>query len=369
MRTREEFKSALIAFAKRAVTVKEHCRNEEGAKMFLVLPFIGVLGYDDRNPLEVTPEHEADFAEKYKNRADYAIMVDAVPTIAVECKAIGNGKKDDRGQLKRYFNAVKSTKLGILTDGIKYEFFVDSSEPNMMDNDPFLVLDLDAVAAEQIADAAVDHLFALTKDNFDPASVGEKARQGLAYQAVFAYLSGEFANPSEDFTRFVLSAVNIKNVRKNAIDTYRGVAKAAFSDVFKSHLLNRLDIADGRPKSTATTPVTPEILPTNPDIDRIVTTEAELAIFEEIRRRLSFLAGGDLELFAHVQKVGYRDYQGKFIVFYDKERKGRLIDVIERRDGSINFIIGDGEPDAEGGNLSVFDDRLIALFKKRVKEA
>lgn len=368
MRSREEFKSSLIAFAKKSVGLKEYCKNEEGAKMFLVLPFIALLGYDDRNPLEVTPEHEADFAEKYKNRADYAIIIDGLPTMAVECKSIGNNKRDDRGQLKRYFNAVKTTKLGILTDGIKYEFFVDSVEPNMMDDDPFLALDLDVVATEQVADGTLEHLFALTKGNFDPASVGEKARLGLAYQAIHSYLQQEFENPSEEFSRFVLGAVNIKNVRKNAIDTYRGVTKAAFSDVFKSYLLNRLDIGDA-PRPAPSTPSAALVEPPKgTGEDKIETTETELAIFENVRRRLSFLSAGDADLFKQIEKINYRDYQGKFIIFYDKERKGRLIDVVENKAGVVKFILWDGLPENEADDLGVFDERLIALFRSRVSE-
>ena len=51
--------------------------------------------------------------------------------------------KDDRGQLRSYFNACpKRRSFGMLTDGLKYEFYADSDKPNMMDEAAFLRLDL-----------------------------------------------------------------------------------------------------------------------------------------------------------------------------------------------------------------------------------
>lgn len=63
----DEFRQKLTAFAARAVELSPRCTNEESTKLFLILPFLNTLGYDDRNPHEVCPEHHADFGEKYKS--------------------------------------------------------------------------------------------------------------------------------------------------------------------------------------------------------------------------------------------------------------------------------------------------------------
>jgi hypothetical protein len=99
--TIDEFRASLIAFGERVQRVRGHIHNEEATKVALVLPFIAILGYDDRDPVEVAAEHAADFSEKYRNRVDYAILQDMKPVIAIECKTLGNGKKDDRGQLEK----------------------------------------------------------------------------------------------------------------------------------------------------------------------------------------------------------------------------------------------------------------------------
>jgi predicted type IV restriction endonuclease len=93
MPTREEFRGSLVSFSERAMKIREHLKNEEATKVSLVLPFIALLGYDDRDPTEVSAEHAADFSEKYRNRVDYAILKDMLPVIAIECKSLGNGRK------------------------------------------------------------------------------------------------------------------------------------------------------------------------------------------------------------------------------------------------------------------------------------
>lgn len=369
--TIDEFRASLITFGERVQKVREHIRNEEATKMSLILPFIGLLGYDTMDPTEVAAEHASDFSDKYKNRVDYAILRDMKPIIAVECKSIGNGKKDDRGQLKSYFNAAKTVKLGVLSDGIRFECFVDSQEPNMMDDEPFLVIDFGDAAKAQISETVLEGLFALTKSRFDPDTVSENARRSITHRAFYGYLGQQFTDPSVEFTRFLLKEVDIKHVRANAVEGYRTIAKAAFNDVFTSHVLARLDITGGTSRPLRTEP-TPEPLvaeqTTPSEKSLIVTTENELRAFEAIRRRLAFLSAGKADLFEAIGKVAYRDYQGKMAVFYAQERKGRLLDIIEGKDGSIRFVLADGGDPAPVTSLSSLDDRLRSIFEKRVAE-
>lgn len=138
--TANDFYQKFKSFAVRAQELVSHCSNEEATKQFLIVPFIEFLGYDTRDPREFAPEYPADFADKNKNRVDYAILKNGVPMIALECKPCGCTLKDERGQLRGYFNAVQSIKMGILTDGMIYEFYADSDEPNMMDSKAFFPL-------------------------------------------------------------------------------------------------------------------------------------------------------------------------------------------------------------------------------------
>jgi predicted type IV restriction endonuclease len=81
------------------------------------------------------------------------------------------------------------------------------------------------------------------------------------------------------------------------------------------------------------------------------------------------LSAGNRDLFDCIGQVSYRDYQWKFVIFLGKERKGRLLDVVENRDGTFRYLIADGLPEKEKGTLADLDDRLLSLFKDRIAGA
>jgi hypothetical protein len=130
---REEFRKRVLEHASTVFRRAPKIDNEAKTNASLVQPFLTMLGYDVANPDEVSPEHHADFSEKYQNKVDYAILHAGKPVIALESKRAGAPMKDDRGQLRSYFNACLTVKLGILTDGLIYELYADSDKPNMMD--------------------------------------------------------------------------------------------------------------------------------------------------------------------------------------------------------------------------------------------
>lgn len=116
----EEFKDQLLAHARKSVDRAGKAQSEEATKQFLIIPFFHLLGYDPLDPDEVVPEADASFSEKFKNRVDYAINKDGEPVIAVEAKKVGSLATANRGELKGYYNAMPTVKLGILTDGLIY---------------------------------------------------------------------------------------------------------------------------------------------------------------------------------------------------------------------------------------------------------
>jgi len=371
MHNTEDFRAMLNAFGERVQRIRQQIKNEEATKLHLILPFIQSLGYDTTDPLEVSAEHSSDFSEKYRNRVDYAILKNGIPTIAIECKSVGGGKKDDRGQLKAYFNASKTVKLGVLTDGILFEFFVDSQEPNMMDDEPFLAINFESIPKTPISDTILQGLFSLTKSQFDPDTVAENARRNITHRAFLDYLTTQFSEPNTEFTRFLLKENDIKHVRQNAMEGYRLIAKAALNDVFTSQVLKRLDLSDsvlkGQMKTEAVEPATSKVdAPTNDKA--VITTNAERAAFEAVKMRLAFLARGNASSYDAISKVNFRDYQGKMAVYYVQERKGRLLDIIEGKDGIIKYLVHDGDEALPVLSLSEIDDRLGKLFERRLGE-
>ncbi len=370
-----DFREKMIELAGRAVATAPRCANEESTKLFLVVPFISFLGYDPLNPNEVFPEHGADFSEKYKNRVDFAILKGETPIIAIECKTVGAALRDDRGQLRSYFNAAKSVKMGILTDGLMWEFFADSDEPNLMDENPFLSVDLREVAKGKLDESAVEGLKALHKTAFDPENIGAEAKRKHIFNSVLRNIGQLSQDPSEAFCRMLLQQAGITHARQKTIDEYRSVIQRAFREFINQQILQRLDLQN---RDTEKPDSIERLLSVKEDSQagsgsKISTSDLELSVFKWVQHRLAFLVDDD-ELFSEIQNVKFRDYQGKFVIYYKMERKGRLFDFIERKNpdgiGQYHFVLPEdlnlGVRERSTDTLADLDNDLIKIFRARV---
>ena len=363
----DEFRSKVRAFAERVVSIAPRCTNEESTKLFLVLPFLNFLGYDDRNPDEVCPEHNADFSEKYKNRVDFAILKNGKPVIAVECKTLGSALRDERGQLRSYFNAAPTVKMGIITDGLVYEFYADSDEPNMMDQSAFLSLNLRDIAKGKIEDSIDEGLRSLQKGNFDPENIGAEAKRKLIFQNIVQQIAKFAEEPSEAFVRLLLQNAGLSHIRTKALAEYSEITRSAFREYVNLRILQRLDLPATDKPVLLLEPQSSHV-EIRPD-DGIITTETELEVFSYVKRRLSFLVK-DENLFEEINKLEYRDYKGKFVVFYKRERAGRIFDFYEGRAKKYTFDFGQ----SSGGEITTdklgdIDSLLSSAFSRKVSES
>jgi hypothetical protein len=360
MLAREELAAELADLATRSAQIRGFCRNEESTKLHLVLPLVRLLGYDPADPSEVSPEHDADFDIRHPNRVDFAILRDAKPIIAIECKKVGTNLPDVRGQLRSYYSALPTAALAILTNGTQFEFFVDSSDPNLMDEEPFLTLDLEVVAQGKLSEDVVDALTHVTKGEFDPETIRELAHAALIRKRLRASLIAEANAPSEDFCRCLLQRSGLKNVRKSSIEPhYAPMIRAAFSEALIMPLVRQL--RDSLPAGSTAVQVPDDLA------QRIVTTERELAVFAYVRRRLAFLVCEEWQ-FNAIEDVEYKDYIGKLVVYYGKERKGRLFDYVEGADGLDKFVFPEPHGEMVTNNVLDIDAPLKAIFTQRVQE-
>jgi hypothetical protein len=366
-----DFKEKLTEFSKAQSGRSDKCTNEEMTKQFLVLPFLNFLGYDIYDPEEVVPEYKADFSEKYKNKVDYAICKDNSPVIAIEVKSQGKKIDDDKGQLKRYFNAAKSVKLGILTDGSKYECYTDTDEPNMMDDTPFLSFDFLQVVSGEISETTLSGIMNLNKNKFNPENIGTEARSKFLMSSFINLLEKWSTEPSDNLIRLFLDESNIVNKRMTTrvLDENRRIVCEAMDGFIKSRILSKLGVSGNEvPKIESNNVVA--LLPKQAEeknVNDIITTENERNIFDYCRRRLAFLIK-DETLFREISNIEWRDYKTKFCVFYKKERTGSLFTLQEKKDGNFFVFTALGDKEISPASLSDIDQLILESFTKRVKE-
>jgi len=374
---REEFKNRLLVHARMVVDRAGRAQSEEATKQFLILPFLQLLGYDPLDPDEVVPEADASFSDKFRNRVDYAISKEGVPVMAVEAKKVGSLSEANRGELKGYYNAVPTVKLGILTDGLIFQLFSDTEEENLMDNEPFAVIDLTQVAQEQITDDAFDALLKLRRGTFDPADIGADARRKIYISEYVSVLERLFNDPDEPFVRVLMDIAGIEGRRMpRLLEEHTLYISEAMNAFFDKKLLERVGFAD---RDDIVKVPTPDSEPTPPvqetslgqreaEGPSIVTTEAERQVYDYVKQRLPFLIAHDDDLFRKLENVYFRDYRGTFAVSYKQDRKGRLFNFRAGAETKYRFDFPETGETVATDTFSDVDEKLLAIFMKRVEE-
>jgi len=378
----DEFRSRLVTHAKAVLERAPRAQTEAATQQYLILPFFQLLGYDPLNPDEIIPEAHASFSDKFKNRVDYAICKDREPVIAVECKCVGRLVDANRGELKGYFNALASVKLGILTDGIVYELYSDTDSENMMDDEPFIRVDLSEVAGGQIDESALDALQKLRKGTFDPADVGADAKRKIYATSYVDALERSFRQPDEALVKLLMDLAGIEGRRTvRMLEEHTPIVREAVQAFFDKKILERVGFADRQdlvrvqpaeaPAAAVSATATSdgaEAAPVTVVESGIITTETEMRIFEYARTRLSFLVREE-DLFEKLDGLAWVDRKTLFTVYYRQERKGRLFNFREGSDGTLYFDFPDAEEIAiEPRQLRELDEALLATFKRRVGE-
>ena len=204
---------------------KEYITNEEMTKQALIIPFIQILGFDVFNPIEIRPEYSADFGIKKGEKVDYALFKENEPIIFIEAKSVNENLNNHDAQLARYFNSTKEVKLAILTNGIEYKFFTDLNANNVMDDTPFLNINL-----LEIKESDIESLNKLRKENFDKDSLITYAEELVYTSTLNESLRRLFSNPSDDFVRFIVKDFSEMRITSNVIERFRPLVKKAISN-------------------------------------------------------------------------------------------------------------------------------------------
>lgn len=296
-----EFQNKVKVLADRVANLKENIKTEEATKNAFIMPFIQILGYDVFNPTEVIPEFVADIGIKKGEKVDYAIIQNGTPIMLIECKHWTENLNVHSSQLHRYFTATKA-RFGLLTNGLKYRFFTDLEQKNVMDDEPFLEFDI-----ENIKDYALNELMKFHKTSFDIEKIIDSA-SSLKYSiAIKEILKQEFAEPSEEFVKFFTKQIySGKVITKKVLDQFTEIVQKSINQSFKDIVNERLQSALA--KDEPAKEVEPE------EKSNIETTEEETEGFYIIR--------SIVRTKVDVKRIIARDTQSYFgILLDDNNRK------------------------------------------------
>ena len=133
---------------------------------------------------------------------------------------------------------VTEARLSVLTNGIVYRFFSDLEKPNIMDNKPFLELDL-----LDIKEPLVEELKKFTKSSFDIGDILSTANELKYTREIKRILAEQLMDPSDDFVRFFASQLYSGRMTQSVREMFTGMTKRAFHQLISDRISDRLKSA------------------------------------------------------------------------------------------------------------------------------
>lgn len=304
-----DFKDTILQFSERISKLKDSIGTEEATKNAFVMPLLNALGYDVFNPMEVMPEFTCDIGTKKGEKIDYAILKDGRPIMLIECKHWASQLSLHDNQLLRYFH-VSEARFGVLTNGIEYRFYTDIEKNNVMDEKPFLVVDL-----LKLSDAKIEQLKFFHKSYFDENEILSTAAELKISNDLKNIIKNEFIEPSAEFVRFFVKAINGGYTAKQ-IEQYTPLVKKSIQNYINDVISDRLSVAiennkENVPVKEETVKIEelPEGTVSVSEDGKIITLQEELDAYNIVR--------SILRRNIDVARLTYKDFQSYFVISID----------------------------------------------------
>ena len=313
-----DFKDQLMQLSEKIAKQKYNIATEEATKTSFIMPMIAALGYDVFNPFEVVPEMDCDLTKR-GDKIDYAIMKDNTPILLIECKHCKQNLDLHNTQLAKYY-AASNARFGVLTNGIEYRFYADLEKQNIMDEKPFLVVDM-----LELTDTDIEQLKKFHKSYYNEQDILSTAQELQITIQVKDLLNRNFQNPGDEFVRYFVKYTGDGKSSARQIEQYRPIVKKSIASVINDIIADRLNVAiknenkeEGQPKENvclgiyqehAETEKRPEGVVFQDKEKGIVTTQEEIDAYNIVR--------SILRQYVDVKRIQYNDYKSYFTVNLD----------------------------------------------------
>ena len=305
------FEDEVKDFCKTIPDKLEHIDSEETSKIALITPFLRLMGYDTTNPAEVKAEYTADVGTKQGEKVDFAILEDGNPIIFIECKSATNELNTDNiSQLFRYFS-ITDIQIGLLTNGVEYQFFTTGEDNNRMDEKPFLDIDLLNLTKKDIKE-----LEKFKKVNFDIDEVVSRADNLKYRNLIKKTLLSEFEHPSDEFVKAIGKQVYEGILTQNVKEKFSNIISIAINEIINEKINKTLAdaVASNEEEQEDNNAVEAE---EENNEDGVVTTELEKEAYLIVKSIASELIDAGL--------VAMRDRKHYCNILYDDNQRFPIV--------------------------------------------
>lgn len=305
----EKVRDGLKQVGNRVKELSGNITNEEQTKNAFIMPFFQALGYDIFNPLEFVPEFTADVGIKKGEKVDYAVIIDGMPQILIECKSITEQLTKHDSQLFRYFGTTTS-KFGLLTNGREYKFFTDLDEPNKMDTTPFLTVDITEIKDNQLVEIIKFH-----KDNFDIDNIVSSASELKYLNNLKIFLTDNVSSPSDSFLKYLVSEIYDGVKTQSVLDNFKPIITKGFNQFITDRVNEKLSAALNTNVDTkdSESQQKDKIVVEETVETKVITTPEELEVYTVVKLLLKDEINPD--------RIVYRDNKSYFNVLVDNNIK------------------------------------------------
>lgn len=283
------FRNRLKAHVDHVKRVGDKCSTEETTKQALILPLLDILGFSPYDPSCVLAEYAADVpGVKASERVDYALYCNDSPVMFVEAKSYKEALNNHAPQLTRYFNCTIGVTIAAITNGREWRFFTDLMHSNIMDEQPFLIIDF----ADE-SSVNYEQLYQFTRENFQANKLRTFAEESQYTYRFKQIVTRCVREVDADFVRYIAQQSNIqKQLTAKFLEFISPMVKAAVDQAIGEIVVNSLSggqtvITTSPIPQTQAQAIEPPDFIVDPNNPKIITTKDELAILEIVRNILS----------------------------------------------------------------------------------
>jgi hypothetical protein len=309
--------------------------DETKTRDYLVEPFIQILGYNQMD--DYSHEYSLKYAKGSVKKVDMVIFLSKKePEILIECKKANiNLSERHFNQLNSYYEFHQQSKIGILTNGIQYQFYCRSLDNNkVLNNTPFMTFDVNDYNYSDI-----ENLVRFYRQEINIKEILEEAEEIYFLEKFELGLFKTLYPPTDDFVKLVFNNMGGKRITKRVSDK-----------IFA--LINSISISDAVEKI--------RISESKDSQSGIFTTAEELRSFNIVK---TILAMSSKVKNDQLDRISFRDYKGFFSVLVDNSQRKHICYF---KLSSTKKIIIIGKDEHEIQSVSV---KEITKFKKQLVDS
>jgi hypothetical protein len=282
-------------------------KDETQTRDNLIHPFLNILNYQKID--DYTHEFYADMLDKKNRRVDIAITLGKKdPIMLVECKSCTSKLTDNHfRQLNEYCLYTPSAKIGIVTNGIIYNFYtINAKSKQGLNTRPFFSFD---IMNYETSDLEMLALF--NHQNIEIKTILEEAEEIYFLNEFDNALFETLGNPSDDLAKIIYR--NMGGLRSN--DKILNQIKELVNSTSINTSLDKI--------------IKEEISKSNTGV---ITTNEEIKAYNVVK---TILAMSSKIKSPQLDRISFRDLKTMFIIIVDDNQNKQVCSIVFKENSKI----------------------------------